>query len=65
MLIVSRRAGESLVIGENIEILIVDVDGLDLKTRCAISVRDEQGNEVPLQRARTPCGTTVVRAAKA
>jgi hypothetical protein len=61
MLVITRRPGESVLIGENIEVLIVDVDWMDLETRCAISVRDEDGNDMPLQHAKPHTGLTVVR----
>jgi hypothetical protein len=61
MLVLTRRPGESILIGDNIEILIVAVDWLKLETRCAINVRDDDGNDVRLQHARTPSGATVIR----
>ena len=39
MLILQRRAGESLVIGENITVSVVSVDGL--RVRLAISAPDD------------------------
>jgi len=64
MLILSRRPGESLVIGDKVEIMIVDVDGLDVETRCAITVRDNDGNDLPLQHVRMLSGVTIVREKK-
>jgi hypothetical protein len=61
MLVLTRRPGESIRIGDNIEVLIVDVDWMDLEARCAINVRDDDGNEVPLQHVRKPGGATVIR----
>jgi Global regulator protein family len=61
MLVLTRRPGESVLIGENIEVMIVDVDCMDLATRCAISVCDEDGNDLPLQHAKTQAGVTIVR----
>jgi hypothetical protein len=61
MLVLTRRPGESVLIGENIEVMIVDVDWMDLETRCAISVCDEDGNDQRLQHAKTPTGVTIVR----
>jgi hypothetical protein len=49
MLVLTRRAGESLLIGETIELQIVDVDGPELETRCAIQVMDADGNELALR----------------
>jgi len=64
MLIVSRRPGESIVIGDNIELMIVDVDWFDIETRCAITVRDGDGNDLPLQHQRMLSGVTIVREKK-
>jgi hypothetical protein len=61
MLVLTRRPGESILIGENIEVMIVDVDWMDLETRCAISVSDEDGNDLPLQYAKAQAGVTIVR----
>ena len=61
MLVLTRRAGESILIGDHIEILIVEVDGFDLTTRCVISVCDDEGNDTPLQHAKPHAGLTVVR----
>jgi Global regulator protein family len=61
MLVLTRRPGESVLIGENIEVMIVDVDGMDLEARCAISVCDDDGNDLPLQHAKPQAGLTVVR----
>ena len=61
MLVLTRRAGESILIGDHIEILIVDGDGFDLTTRCAISVCDEEGNDAPLLHAKPHAGVTVIQ----
>ena len=61
MLVLTRRAGESIRIGDDIEILIVHVDGTDLATRCAISISDDEGNDVPLQHTKPRVGTTLIR----
>jgi Global regulator protein family len=61
MLVLTRRPGESVLIGENIEVMIVDVDWMDLEMRCAISVCDDDGNDLPLQHAKPQAGLTVVR----
>jgi hypothetical protein len=60
MLVLTRRAGESIRIGDDIEILIVAVDGTDLAARCAISISDDEGNEVPLRHTKPHAGTTLI-----
>lgn len=60
MLIVTRRPGESLLIGESIEVCIVDTDWRRPKARCAISVIDDQGEEIALRCTTTRDGTVVV-----
>ena len=49
MLVLNRRPGEAIQIGDNIEVLIVHVDGMDLEARCAISVIGEDGDDLRLQ----------------
>ena len=61
MLVLTRRPGESIQIGDHIEIMIVDADWIDQETRCAISVSDAAGNDVPLQHAKTNAGVTVLK----
>jgi hypothetical protein len=61
MLVLTRRPGESILIGDHIEVLIVAVDWTELEARCAINVRDDDGNDVPLQHVRTLSGVTVIR----
>jgi hypothetical protein len=61
MLVLTRRPGEAIQIGDNIEILIVDVDGMDLETRCAISVIGADGDDLRLQDVKQAGGVTVIR----
>jgi Global regulator protein family len=61
MLVLTRRPGEAIQIGDNIEILIVDVDGKDLETRCAISVIGADGDDLRLQDVKRADGVTVIR----
>jgi hypothetical protein len=60
MLVLTRRAGESLLIGDNIELQIVDVDWPDLETRCAIQVTDNEGYDVALRCTKTREGVALV-----
>jgi hypothetical protein len=60
MLVLTRRAGESLLIGDNIELQIVDVDWPELETRCAIQVTDDEGYEVALRCTKLQDGVAVV-----
>jgi len=60
MLVLTRRPGEAIQIGDNIEILIVDVDGLDLETRCAISIIGADGDDLRVQHANKSGGVTVI-----
>jgi Global regulator protein family len=57
MLVLTRRAGEALLIGETIELQIVDVDGTQLETRCAVQITDADGNEVALRCVKSRDGT--------
>jgi hypothetical protein len=57
MLVLTRRPGESLLIGETIELQIVDVDWPELETRCAIQVMDPEGNELALRCVKTRDGS--------
>lgn len=61
MLVLTRRPGESVLIGDAIEIQVVDVDPRDLDMRCAVSVIDEEGYEVPLRCTNRRDGVAVVR----
>jgi Global regulator protein family len=56
MLVLTRRPGESLLIGETIEVQIVDVDWPELQARCAIQVMDADGNELALRCVKTRDG---------
>lgn len=42
MLVLTRRAGESILIGNDIEVLIIEVEWQELQIRCAISARDDE-----------------------
>ena len=55
MLILQRRAGESLVIGENITVSVVSVDGL--RVRLAISAPED----VPILRSELVTATAANR----
>jgi hypothetical protein len=56
MLVVTRRPGEAVLIGDSIELHIVDVDGRHLETRCAISIVDENGDDQQLTCKTRPDG---------
>lgn len=56
MLILQRRAGESLVIGENITVSVVSVDGM--RVRLAISAPED----VPILRSELITAATANRA---
>ena len=61
MLVLTRRPGETVLIGDAIEIQIVDVDHRDLDMRCAVSVIDEEGYELPLRCTNRRDGVALVR----
>lgn len=61
MLVLTRRPGESVFIGDAIEIHIVAVDAHDLDARCAVSIIDADGDEVALVCSKRPDGVAVVR----
>ena len=61
MLVLTRRPGESVRIGDDIEIMIVDADWLDQETRCAVSICDAAGNDLPLLHERIASGVTVLK----
>ena len=60
MLVLTRRPGESILIGESIEVRIVDVDAHDLDARFAISAIDVHGDELHLCCVTRPDGTALV-----
>ncbi len=64
MLIVTRRPGESVLIGDSIEVRIVDADWREPDARCAISIVDEKGDELALRCSTKRDGTAVVHAAQ-
>jgi hypothetical protein len=61
MLVITRRPGESLLIGDSIELNIVDIDWRTLETRCALSVIDQQGEELWLRCEKRRDGVALVR----
>ena len=60
MLTVTRRPGESLLIGDSIEICIVDTNWRRPDARCALSIVDDQGEELALRCTTRRDGTVVV-----
>jgi hypothetical protein len=60
MLVLTRRPGESVLIGDDIEVQVVDVDPRDLDMRCAVSVIDDQGYELSLRCVNRRDGVAVV-----
>jgi Global regulator protein family len=63
MLVLTRRPGEAIFIGDHLEIMIVDADWQDLEARFAISAIDAEGNDLRLQPIKTRAGSTVVKIA--
>ena len=61
MLVLTRRPGEAIFIGDHLEIMIVDVDWQDLEARFAIGVIDAEGNDLQLQPIKSRAGVTVVK----
>lgn len=60
MLVLTRRPGESLFIGEYLEIMIVDADWQDFEARLAISAIDAEGNDLRLEAVRSKTDARVV-----
>lgn len=61
MLVITRRPGESIFIGESIELRIVDIDWRLANIRCALSAIDQHGEELALGCATRRDGVAVVR----
>lgn len=60
MLVLTRRPGEAVFIGDHLEIMIVDADWQGLEARLAVSVIDADGNDTQLRPAKARPGVTVV-----
>ena len=63
MLVLTRRPGEAIFVGDHLEIMIVDADWRELKARLAISAIDTEGNDLGLQPVKTRTGVTIVKIA--
>jgi hypothetical protein len=61
MLVLTRRPGEAILIGESIEVRIIDADWRTLEACCAISIIDDQGHELQLRYATRRDGTAIIR----
>ena len=57
MLVLTRRPGESVMIGETIELHIVAVEWSEPETRCAIQIMDADGNELALRCVKSRDGS--------
>ena len=60
MLVLTRRPGEAVFIGDHLEIMIVATDWHDLEARFAVSVIDADGNDLRLRPIKSRPGVTVV-----